>query len=408
MSVPIDVVAASLAGASAAENAGVAAPGTAQVLADEFIQDKNSSILDRMFDGPLAALESNDKLNVLTYPQDLGTNNQYRYLMRLLIFTQRREISPLPIIAPNTFDTGRRAAQQGRVNTNVIGPAGGAALTAALVAQGIKNIGSGTNNSNSPASAALDLATAAIKAGAAVSVASGLDQDGMLKRSVDIKTQPLSYINLYMPDGLNFVDRHDYDAVSVTDALGLAGLVGTGAGVEIAARVAEGSTIGGLRLLGENITNLALYNQGYALNPQLQVLFKGSKNREFVFTFKFVPRNSDEAATIDSIVRTLRYHAAPNFQTQSIEGDISALDNSRYFIPPSQFEIEFWVMNQNAAVPNTKMPRIAQCVLTNVDVNFAPSGQFSAYVDGHPVETQVQLTFTETVVLTKPDIAAGY
>lgn len=367
----------------------------------------------QLFDGPLAALEKSDRLNVLTYPQDLGTNNQYRYLMRILIFRQRRDdlSKTLPIIAPNSFDVGRRAAQEGRINTDVINGSTVIAAAGGLAAAIAKNILTARQptTGGGAAGAVLDLATGTAQAAIGVGVASGLDNDGVLNRSVT--TEPLSYINLYMPDGLNFVDRHDYDAVSVTDALGTVGLVGTGAASEITARLAEGATVAGVRLLGENITNLTLYNQGYALNPQLQVLFKGSKNREFVFTFKFVPRNSEEAATIDSIVRTLRYHAAPNYQTSGPtagEQDINALNNSRYFIPPSQFEIEFWIMNQSNATPNTRMPRIAQCVLTNVDVNFAPSGQFSAYSDGYPVETQVQLTFTETVVLTKPDIEAGY
>lgn len=377
-----------------------------------FVQGTNDPILDRMFDGPLAPLDSTSKLPVLTYPQDLGINNQYRYLMRLLIFRQKRDENIQSIIAPNAFDVGRRASQEGRINTNVINGTSTLALATALGAIGARNFVTATANTLTQKTnsklleAGVGVASTALQTGLAASVAGSLDQNGVLRQSV--KTEPLSYINLYMPDGLNFVDRHDYDAVSVTDALGIAGAVGTGTTLETVARIAEGSTLGGVRLLGENITNLTLYNQGYALNPQLQVLFKGSKNREFVFTFKFVPRNTDEAATIDSIIRTLRYHAAPNYQTQAIEGDINAIDNSRYFIPPSQFEIEFWVMNQNSALPNTKMPRIAQCVLTNVDVNFAPSGQFSAYVDGYPVETQVQLTFTETIVLTKPDIQAGY
>lgn len=361
-------------------------------------------------DGPLVDLERVRQLPVLTYPQDLGTNNQYRYAMRILIFKQRRDVSAAAVIEPNRFDVAFRAAQEGRIRTDIVNPTTiglGLVGAAAGVAASAANFGSRALGKK--VESGLSAITGVGEAAAATTTAYALDSNGNLTQST--VTEPLSYINLYMPDGLNFVDRLEYDAVSVTDALGLAGLVGTGAAVEITARVAENATIAGTRLLGENITNLALYNQGYALNPQLQVLFKGGQNREFVFTFKFVPRNSEEAATVDSIVRTLRYHAAPNYQTNEPTAgvdDISALNNSRYFIPPSQFEIEFWIMDQGNATPNTKLPRIAQCVLTNIDVNFAPAGQFSAYVDGYPVETQLQLTFTETVVLTKPDIQAGY
>lgn len=387
--------------------------------------NKNVKSSLKLFDGPLAVL---DKplvgANILTYPQDLGSNNQYRYLMRMLIFKQNREVNPLPIIPPNSFDISKRAQQQGRLNTDLFNLESGAAAVVGIGAsfidtlKGVSSVLGAAGGKVEAAGAITSAGVGALQFSSALSFASDLDASGLLGNANafdNVSTEPLSYINLYMPDGLNFVDRHDYDAVSVTDALGTAGAVATGSTTELTARLAEGATLGGVKLLGENITNLSLYNQGYALNPQLQVLFKGSKNREFVFTFKFIPRNADEAATIDSIIRTLRYHAAPNYQqsgTDGLEGifglGTGALGNSRYFLPPSQFEIEFWIMNQDNATPNTNLPRIAKCVLSNVDVNYAPSGQFSAYLDGRPAETQVQLTFTETVILTKPDIEAGY
>lgn len=368
----------------------------------------------KLFDGPLAALENNgtEFVNRLTYPQDLGNNNQYRYVMRMLIFKQRRGVSQ-PVITPNSLDRSYRAAQGGRLNTDVINFGSGAAIGAAAATTIATNIISEfapTKLIGKAAGAVGGAFSTALETTAALATASGLEDF-----DTKVETEPLSYINLYMPDGLNFVDRHDYDAVSVTDALGNLGALGTGSLTEIAARVGENARIGGFSLLGQNITDLALYNTGYALNPQLQVLFKGSKNREFVFTFKFIPRNAYEALTIESIIRTLRYHAAPNYDTTINSDNFGAgaeatrsTNNSRYFIPPSQFEIEFLVMTQGAAVYNDKLPRIAQCVLTNVDVNYAPSGQFAAYQDFQPVETQLQLTFTETVVLTKPDIQVGY
>ena len=369
--------------------------------------------------GPLAALENtgNEFENLLTYPQDLGTNNQYKYVMRMLIFKQRRDVNALPLITPNFLDRSYRASQEGRLNTDVINGATIGLVGAAGTAQIVGNIISGFSKKLPILSSIAGRVGGALTDAAQIGAAgvTGADLDSLSGLNAATVTEPLSYINLYMPEGLNFVDRHDYDAVSVTDALGGLGLVGTGSTTEIAARLGEQARIAGVSLLGQNITDLALYNSGYALNPQLQVLFKGSKNREFIFTFKFIPRNSYEALTIESIIRTLRYHAAPNYQTtgpDGLEGTLGlgsgASNNSRYFIPPSQFEIEFLVMDQSTAVYNDKMPRIAQCVLTNIDVNYAPSGQFAAYQDFQPVETQLQLTFTETVVLTKPDIQAGY
>jgi len=379
------------------------------------VSGKRTGFRLSLSDGPLAPLENSgtEFENRLTYPQDLGSNNQYKYVMRMLIFRQRRDTA-LPIVTPNSLDRSYRAAQEGRINTDVVNGATAGFVGGAGVATLGANIIGGFSKRFPVLSQITNKLGGALSSGAqfagAGSTALGLDSSTGLER---IATEILSYINLYMPDGLNFVDRHDYDAVSVTDALGGLGLLGTGSITEIGARLGEQARVAGVSLLGQNITDLALYNSGYALNPQLQVLFKGSKNREFVFTFKLIPRNAYEALTIESIIRTLRYHAAPNYQTSGPDGlegfGLSgATDNSRYFIPPSQFEIEFLVMTQSGAVYNDKLPRIAKCVLTNVDTNYAPSGQFAAYEDFQPVETQLQLTFTETVVLTKPDIAAGY
>ncbi len=383
------------------------------------VTGKRSLAKINLSNGPLAALENtgNEFENRLTYPQDLGTNNQYKYVMRMLIFKQRRDVAALPLITPNFLDRSYRASQEGRLNTDVINGATIGLVGAAGAAQVLGNLISGFTKRLPILSSIAGKVGGALTDAAQIGAAgvTGADLDSLSGLNAATVTEPLSYINLYMPEGLNFVDRHDYDAVSVTDALGGLGLVGTGSTTEIAARLGEQARVAGVSLLGQNITDLALYNSGYALNPQLQVLFKGSKNREFVFTFKFIPRNSYEALTIESIIRTLRYHAAPNYQTtgpDGLEGTLGlgsgASNNSRYFIPPSQFEIEFLVMDQSTAVYNDKMPRIAQCVLTNIDVNYAPSGQFAAYQDFQPVETQLQLTFTETVVLTKPDIQAGY
>jgi hypothetical protein len=371
------------------------------------------------FDGPLKALEEFEEgAEILTYPQDLGNNNQFKYVMRLLIFRQIRDVNAVPIITPNSLDFSRKASQEGRLETDIINPTTATAVLAgaagAVVGRVVEEFASKGSRASGALNAIGDAAVSAAQLTGAYAVATAFDSG--FSGSQNVVTDPLSYINLYMPDGLNFVDRHDYDAVSVTDALGNLGVLGTGSVTEIGARLGENARIAGVSLLGQNITDLALYNSGYALNPQLQVLFKGSKNREFVFTFKFVPRNAYEAETIESIIRTLRYHAAPNYQRSGEDGlagtffgvGVGATDNSRYFIPPSQFEIEFLVMTNGAAIPNTKMPRIAQCVLTNIDVNYAPSGQFSAYEDFQPVETQVQLTFTETIILTKEDIEAGY
>ena len=53
------------------------------------------------------------------------------------------------------------------------------------------------------------------------------------------------------------------------------------------------------------------------------------------------------------------------------------------------------------------LPRYGDCVLTNIDVNYAPSG-FAAHNDGAPVQTQLTLQFREIEVVTKDKLSEGF
>jgi hypothetical protein len=374
-------------------------------------------VVSPFVDGPLSALEVVNNITGLKYPVDLGTNSRYKYAMRMLIFRQEKAPQDGIINTPSPYDDLRlkaKASQANRINYDIVNARSiGAVSAAAVGGLGGALVSNLAKVSKNPIAAGLgkfgsDLINAGIDASKVV--VAGFAASEINKSGASLQTKPLAYINLFMPDGLTFTDRHDYDSVSVTDALGTLGVVTQGSKQEILGRIGETASVAGLKLLGQNFTELSLYNSGYALNPQLEVLFKSTKNREFVFTFKFSPRNKDEADEVQSIIRTLRYHASTNFDTRKdgfTESEIK-FPGSRYIIPPSQFEIEFLVIEDKGARYNDKLPRIAPCVLTNVDVNYSPAGQFAAYTDGNAVETQLQLTFTETVILTKDDIKVGY
>ncbi len=375
-------------------------------------------------DGPLAALETTKSgASTLTFPNNLGSDTNFagRYAMRIMIYKQRKAPEQdfgVVGAANSPFDRTRKAAQQGRVNYNSFG------ISNELIGdETTKNVAVAIGAAGAAGKGALN----AIKAGSKEipiigSIVEGVEravvtgaQLGAAYKSTEslgstqnrFATEAQAYIHLYMPETLNFVDRHDYDAVSVTDALGVQGLVAQGNVTELLGRIGERASLFGVNLLGQNFTELALFNkEGVALNPQLELLYRKTNNREFIFNFRLSPKNPVEAQTIEDIIRTLRYHAAPRFN--SAPNSPNLINNSRYIIPPSQFEIEFITLDEAGVGFNDKLPRIASCVLSSVDVNYAPAGQFSAFIGDYPVETQLQLTFTETVILTKQDVAIGY
>jgi hypothetical protein len=132
-----------------------------------------------------------------------------------------------------------------------------------------------------------------------------------------------------------------------------------------------------------------------ALNPQVELLFKNIQNREFLFDFKFAPRNAKEAEAIREIIKKFRFFAAP---------EIPSNGRGRYFIPPSEFDIEFMV----GPYRNTNLPRLSTCVLQGIDVNYGSAGQWTAFKDGMPVEISMQLRFKEVEIMHKKLIDEGY
>lgn len=221
-------------------------------------------------------------------------------------------------------------------------------------------------------------------------------------------------ISLYMPDTVNQTVVNDYDQVSLTQALGTAGLV-MQAGGSLINDISEsnignigqtlGSSVGGAEIkgalaektgaFGQGITDVLLFSAGYAQNPQVELLFKTIQNREFLFDFKFVPRNKKEAEEIIKIIQAFRFFAAPEIPTTG---------GGRYFVPPSEFDIVFMVGSGR----NANLPQISTCVLQGIDVNYGSAGQWSAFRDGMPVEIAMQLRFKEVEIMHKELVRQGY
>lgn len=223
-------------------------------------------------------------------------------------------------------------------------------------------------------------------------------------------------ISLYMPDTVNQTVVNDYDQVSLTQALGTAGLILQSGGTITEGAIAAaksgnlnfGQTPGSAALgelagiaaektgaFGQGITDVLLFSAGYAQNPQVELLFKSIQNREFLFDFKFSPRNEMEAKEIIKIIQSFRFFAAP---------EIPKLGNGRYFIPPSEFDIQFMVGSN----PNINLPKLATCVLQGIDVNYGSAGQWAAFKDGMPIEISLQLRFKEVEIMHKDLVRQGF
>lgn len=225
-------------------------------------------------------------------------------------------------------------------------------------------------------------------------------------------------IALYMPNSeLTFSDAHDFDNISLTKFGAAAGgalakflLGGTVAAVGgVPQGVEAGSMAGAIYdQTGSFIGNTAQI-MGSPINPKVEVLFTNTFQREFTFDFIFSPTTEKESQDIENIIRTIRFHAAP--ETQSGFGITNGLpDISTFFwIPPSEFDITFYYKDESGnAKENTKIPRINTCVLKQIDVSYSPTGSYSTFRNGHPVQIRMQLRFIETEVVHKLRVMQGF
>ena len=71
-------------------------------------------------------------------------------------------------------------------------------------------------------------------------------------------------------------------------------------------------------------------------------------------------------------------------------------------------KIDFKKNMNGALVPNDDLPKIHNCVCTNVSTNYTPEGFWVALKDGRSVSYGLSLAFTETIKITQQDVKAGY
>jgi len=198
-------------------------------------------------------------------------------------------------------------------------------------------------------------------------------------------TQPnkksVGTISLYIPETVNFTYAAQYDKLSLATALQQTPIIGGAA-----------KTV--LQKLNEGPAKLLLRSQGYAFNPQQQILFDGIDFRTYQMAFVFTPYSKQEAQTVEKIIKQFKFHAAPRLATGSA---------GMFFVPPSTFTPKFFFNGQE----NKKINRITESVIENIDVNYAPNG-FSTMSDGSATQIMLTINFKEIELLTRDRIEQGY
>lgn len=187
-------------------------------------------------------------------------------------------------------------------------------------------------------------------------------------------TQQVQEISLYIPDSVQFDYQASYGEIILNplaegNALSkLPGIVGGTA-----------KTLSGIA--SSEVSQLFLKSQGIAINPNQQVIFDGIPLRTFSFEFIFMPKSKKETTSVRKIIEAFKMYSRP----RTMEGSFGMA-----FTPPSIFEIDFRFLDGRNAYVN----KIADSVVTNVEIDYAPNG-WSTHQDGSPVNIKMKVDFKE-------------
>ena len=120
---------------------------------------------------------------------------------------------------------------------------------------------------------------------------------------------------------------------------------------------------------------------GVVLNPNAEMLFQGPVIRDFNFSFNMIARSEKEGAEIRKIIKFLKKGMAPQFR------------NAVFIKSPNIFTLEY--RNAGGVLDTVNKFNPGGLALTTVNVDYAPSGYWSAYRDSQPVAVKMDLNFSE-------------
>jgi hypothetical protein len=358
--------------------------------------------LGKFAQGPLASLFGGDGKNVSvhSYPSDLAKDATKLHYVQFLI----KEVVP----------AGYNTENAPLIDGQSIGLPG----IGKLISSGAQNLEEGINSITDKFGISNDKVKSIVS-----NVTENIGQKGvggfigeLLTKGVKISpqtTQPKAYISLYMPDTLTAQYNASYDQLSLTSDIGAIAstlrtvdsaiqkvqsnpgspIASQPEAIDVASKIGSAFGIGG----SENIGKLLLKGEGYAINPQMQMIFRGVDMRTFSLSFTFTPKSKKESDEVDAIINMFKFHYAPR-----LEAGKSSSNDSMFLVQPSIFNVLFKINSKE----NKYLPRYGDCVLTSIDVNYAPNG-WASYKDGAPVQTQLNLQFQEVEVMDRGKLEQG-
>ncbi len=245
---------------------------------------------------------------------------------------------------------------------------------------------------------------------------------GTQLKNMRMGSEDLEHCFLYMPPAVTYSEGANWGAeglgatgtlakglltkdpgTSVTDIMqnfvgGAITNIGKSAAIAAGALAAKAAgALGAAALLGGVGSGLKAAGR-FHQNPYEEQLFNGIPFREFSFDFTFAPSSEAEGNEVLNIIQMFRKHSRPGF--------VGGFLGTGLFTFPNEFRIEFMMNDKGSLVPNTFIPKIHNCVCTNVTTNYTPEGFWIAMRDGRPISYNLSLSFTETEKITQQSFSS--
>ena len=226
-----------------------------------------------------------------------------------------------------------------------------------------------------------------------------------------------SAVAIYMPQSVKVGYTQNYDSDTETGLAGVAEATGVAVGdAEGAAAKFEAAMqgiVGGVatqakEILGEFVSlagmgdpvRFAAKRKGVAVNPRNEAFYSTPTQRTFSFEFDFWPRNPKEAQAVEDIITIFKYNSSPG---------LSEAGHGSAFVIPNYWKVSYMYNNGE----NPHLNKIGACYCKDVQVDYAPDGQFTTF-DGEisegggvPVHTKLSIEMLEDRIITKQDIEQG-
>jgi len=144
-------------------------------------------------------------------------------------------------------------------------------------------------------------------------------------------------------------------------------------------------------------SNILGRSTGMVVNPNLELLFNGPNLRTFNFSFRFTPRNKDEAEMIRLIIRAFKRNSAvirePGFL---------------FLRSPRVFKLQYIYKGSSVSVGGSDLHpylnKIKPCALTSFSVNYTPDNSYMTFENGSLTCYQVDMTFSELMPIYEDEL----